>query len=597
MFDAHLCLLAVLLGCLGVLVPFIVYCLCEEGRCLFAQALAGKLVIGFRRLSFLGRVFMFILAFGYLLFAGEKGRSDASNARLPSNRESAVSSVGGPVGDIPPLDPSLFSLRFTSIGPDANGVWLGLAWENQAADERVEGVDLYGRLSLDDPRWRWLGTRPVSADDAADRFFVDWSDLTEDGARPASAFYAATLSLDLDRDGIPDGIERYVRGTDPARADTDGDGLPDGWEVAHNDDPLFPDPLDLDGDGVSNAEEFLHGADPLLADTDGDGISDRDEVDAGLDPASADSDGDGLDDADERVRGTNPLLDDTDGDGLPGWVRVRWRTTVTSERLGRDQLDDRRTRPVSLRGGATYLVTAELINEIVGGRVDLGLTIADRPEHVETFFIRGKNPTDAAARAYIDATVDEEFRSFAWMIAKHESRPTRGDPTRAYNQFNPHNPLMELPNLGDPDGWGICQIDRSGNQQEPHHATTAEVYDWHANVGSMNAKLREAKGTYNRLVEAFASTYEGQPGSGWIAPDQCSVVCEGRTLSLKEWAVLTYYNGGGGCPTQKVNGVKFYMAIEFVPATRNSEARWDVHHNSNRYVPAVIRDGSSLETE
>lgn len=35
-------------------------------------------------------------------------------------------------------------------------------------------------------------------------------------------------------------------------------------------------------------------------------------------------------------------------------------------------------------------------------------------------------PLDATARAYIDANVDEEFRPYAWMIAKHESKSGDG---------------------------------------------------------------------------------------------------------------------------------------------------------------------------
>ena len=51
------------------------------------------------------------------------------------------------------------------------------------------------------------------------------------------------------------------------------------------------------------------------------------------------------------------------------------------------------------------------------------------------FFIRGKNPRDAVARAYIDANVDAEFRDFAWMIAKHEGRDGKRLHTHAYTHL------------------------------------------------------------------------------------------------------------------------------------------------------------------
>ncbi len=65
---------------------------------------------------------------------------------------------------------------------------------------------------------------------------------------------------DPDEDGLADGAEVNVYGTDPDIADTDGDGLSDGDEVN------------------------VHGTDPLLADTDGDGFNDGVEVAAGTDP-------------------------------------------------------------------------------------------------------------------------------------------------------------------------------------------------------------------------------------------------------------------------------------------------------------------------
>ena len=81
------------------------------------------------------------------------------------------------------------------------------------------------------------------------------------------------------------------------------------------------------------------------------------------------------------------------------------------------------------------------------------------------FFIRGKNPTDASARAYITDNVDEEFQSYAWKIAKHETivglgRPVNGVITNAmcYNQFNPTGQYKELPNFGAPDGWGSGRL-------------------------------------------------------------------------------------------------------------------------------------------
>jgi len=98
----------------------------------------------------------------------------------------------------------------------------------------------------------------------------------------------------------------------------------------------------------------------------------------------------------------------------------------------------------TINGSGSFDIKAALTNEIIGGRLDLRMQVSNTVEKVVPFFIRGKNPLDAIARAYIDANVDEEFRSYAWMIAKHESK--LGD--RVYNQFNPSGSRKELPNWG-----------------------------------------------------------------------------------------------------------------------------------------------------
>ena len=120
--------------------------------------------------------------------------------------------------------------------------------------------------------------------------------------------------------------------------------------------------------------------------------------------------------------------------GLPDWLRATWETLLTAERSERGTRDNRMARPVELRGSADYLVSAELGNEIVGGRCALTMTAGDFPPKTVQFFVRGKNPRDAVARAYIDAHIDAEFRDFAWMIAKHESKS--GGRVRGVDQKN-----------------------------------------------------------------------------------------------------------------------------------------------------------------
>jgi hypothetical protein len=76
---------------------------------------------------------------------------------------------------------------------------------------------------------------------------------------------------------------------------------------------------DDDYDGLTNGDEQnIHGTDPLNIDTDGDGLSDKDEIMVwGTDPLAKDTDGDGKNDGLEVENGWNPNSPDTDGDGTP----------------------------------------------------------------------------------------------------------------------------------------------------------------------------------------------------------------------------------------------------------------------------------------
>ena len=101
--------------------------------------------------------------------------------------------------------------------------------------------------------------------------------------------------LDADFDGLNDDIEEEI-GTDPNNPDTDGDGIEDGQEVnVDGTDPLddcdsiggtpLPD-TDCDNDGLTNAEENDLGTDPFDADTDDDGLTDGEEVLVEDDPST-----------------------------------------------------------------------------------------------------------------------------------------------------------------------------------------------------------------------------------------------------------------------------------------------------------------------
>jgi Bacterial TSP3 repeat len=85
---------------------------------------------------------------------------------------------------------------------------------------------------------------------------------------------------DADCDGLTNRQERALH-TSPSNADTDHDGLSDGAEV----DVFGSDPTkaDSDGDGLDDGEEVADGTDPSAKDSDGDGIDDGEDDDSGED--------------------------------------------------------------------------------------------------------------------------------------------------------------------------------------------------------------------------------------------------------------------------------------------------------------------------
>ena len=157
---------------------------------------------------------------------------------------------------------------------------------------------------------------------------------------------------DHENDGLWDGDEVLVYGTNPIMFDTDGDGLWDGDEVINGIGGEYgtcPTDMDTDDDFLNDKTEIINGIDPLDNDTDNDLMLDGYEYIFGLDyfdasdaspdydndtltnleesylwtdPFSTDSDGDKITDNYELELGSDPALYDTDGDGLNDYNEI-----------------------------------------------------------------------------------------------------------------------------------------------------------------------------------------------------------------------------------------------------------------------------------
>jgi len=264
--------------------------------------------------------------------------------------------------------------------------------------------------------------------------------------------------------------------------------------------------------------------------------------------------------------------------GLPNWITNSWSASLVTERSERGTRDDRLYAQTNLLGGTSLDIKAWM-DEIVGGKMSLTSMVQNASAHVTEFYIRGKNPLDEDARAYIDAHVDAEFSDYAWMIAKHESRQRR----RVYNQFNSGGTTRERPNWGTPYGWGMCQIDKG----EHPGCTTAEVYDWHTNVLSMSRVLEQKRSRFQEILGLYRAAYSQDSLTRWFEPDNITTNVEGMVLTARQWAIITLYNGAGGShPLPFIEHERESTPIHFDPATTN----WVLYTNVNDYVPSVLRD-------
>lgn len=113
-----------------------------------------------------------------------------------------------------------------------------------------------------------------------------WTDRDNDGLNDFEEYFESPVDSDwavsdTDGDGLPDGLEVLLYGTNARVSDTDGDGVPDKIEIDLGANPLL---TDTDGDGVPDGLEITLGSSLLKSDTDGDGFADILEAALGSDP-------------------------------------------------------------------------------------------------------------------------------------------------------------------------------------------------------------------------------------------------------------------------------------------------------------------------
>jgi hypothetical protein len=220
---------------------------------------------------------------------------------------------------------------------DGDGLGDGAEVNTFATDPLAVDSDRDGLGDGDElAQWNTLGATAWSTNYDGDAFTNNLVDSDSDNDQLSDLYEFSTShtnprASDTDGDGLSDYQEVMVYQSqyDAKMWDTDGDGQSDGVEVA-----LMDTNGDFDRDGITNGDEgSVYGTDPTKEDSDCDGIRDGAELhywgaswNSGVNRLlTADVDGDGLKDAVEigsmdppqgLFTRSNPALADTDGDGL-----------------------------------------------------------------------------------------------------------------------------------------------------------------------------------------------------------------------------------------------------------------------------------------
>ncbi|MHA2297244.1 MAG: hypothetical protein ACXAEU_04705 [Candidatus Hodarchaeales archaeon] len=168
------------------------------------------------------------------------------------------------------------------------------------------------------------GDTGVTADQRINPPFAEF--LLSDGYELATNPPSDPLDGDTDDDGLIDGYEGMLKSnsnhTWRLNPDTDGDGLGDREEVLLGTDGRS---IDTDLDGVTDGDEFfIFGTNPFINDTDFDGLLDGEELwYYHSNPFMRDSDRDGIPDYDEAwIYMTDPMDEDSDNDFMTDYEEI-----------------------------------------------------------------------------------------------------------------------------------------------------------------------------------------------------------------------------------------------------------------------------------
>lgn len=264
---------------------------------------------------------------------------------------------------------------------------------------------------------------------------------------------------------------------------------------------------------------------------------------------------------------------------------VHWRYRNSYAR--RKGIDDRAYPAegfLQLPGNQPWNLHAEFGTEFFGGDGILTYKIIDKSgkqirEGERKFKILSRNPSDSAAKKIIAQERGKYW--FAEAISMHESRQGR----KVFNQFNTLGRVVNQPNFGAPDAWGLFQIDSARGKE----VTTTEAWDWRANVQAGIEEFQKAESDIQKYLEALQRTYPEQ-----YEPPPTHITPEGTKtqLTFEEISVIQLYNGAAVVKKLKTkwDTLSYYRgAFQFYPGNPSGQ-RWKFIPNKMDYVQRVLKE-------
>jgi len=239
-------------------------------------------------------------------------------------------------------------------------------------------------------------------------------------------------------------------------------------------------------------------------------------------------------------------------DNLSG--TVTYSLVISYNRSGRNDVSTFNSGEI--QANQSWDITHALNNQFLGGKAVLTCNYNGISQNL-TFYIRGRNPTKAAATAYIEAHSTHWYSKY---VAIHESDSASFSVMQQFNEsgdtiFNRgDSDVRYTPNASSDGGFGIFQL----TNPVP---TINQLWSWKANCDEGISRLNSAQIYADNWMNAQVGT-NGFPRGGQRVQARNAnngedvpvptktygnvTFCDGTSIIIEHAVALKRYNGAGG---------------------------------------------------